>query len=68
MPDAFPKCRWCGAEKHPGDACPIVKSYSLDRRGRITRVEFLTAADFPRPQQTQVVDPDYPRLTPIKEE
>jgi hypothetical protein len=61
------KCRWCGGERHAGLACPLVKAFVFDRRGRITRVEFLTAADFP--QQKKAEEPqDYPRLKPIEED
>jgi len=65
--EALPtKCRWCG-ETH-GVRCPIVKAYEIDAHGFVTRVEFLTPADYPTnkvPQQpSDVPGEDYPRLGP----
>lgn len=67
MSDSAPpdKCRRCG-DGHELFACPHVKAIDLDGDA-ITRVEFLTPADFPREQTPKpegaAVDGDnYPRL------
>ena len=42
-------CRWCGL-LHPaaGRLCPYVKAFEFAEDGeRVTRVEFLTPADYP---------------------
>lgn len=55
-------CRWCGEPKHhDGFACPLVKALDFDVAGNVRRVEFLTAADFPRQPGDETPMPDYPR-------
>lgn len=40
------KCRWCGL--FHGPQCPSVKAMEFDpTTGVVTRVEFITATDFP---------------------
>jgi hypothetical protein len=58
------KCRWCG-EDHAGLICPWVKALEFTHGDeRVTRVEFVTAADFPK-QQSAGEPENYPRLKPI---
>lgn len=54
-------CRWCG-EDH-GAICPWVKALEFDPAGNVTRVEFLTSADFPKDKKLDEDAPagDYPR-------
>jgi hypothetical protein len=63
------ECRWCG-EVHPTPfLCPWVKALEFAHGDeRVTRVEFLTAADFPKDDQKSAPpeQPDYPRLRPIE--
>jgi hypothetical protein len=59
-------CRWCG-EAH-GPLCPMVKALEFAPDGvTVTRVEFLTAADFPAHKEQQPQEgeqPDYERIKP----
>ena len=61
-------CRWCG-DKH-GRLCPFVKALEFDGDQKVTRVEFLTPADFGsnRHELEDTREPDdddpYPRLGP----
>lgn len=52
MVAALEECRWCG-EVH-GPYCQIVKALEFGPGGNVTRVEFVTLADFPR--QTEAAD------------
>lgn len=59
-PDATVKtCRWCSSV-HAGEHCPLVKAVNFDHYGAITRIEFLTPADY-GPGATVEPEPDYPR-------
>lgn len=54
-------CRWCG-ETH-GQLCPIVKAFNFFESGEISRVEFLTAADFHKDTAEDEPAPrNYPKL------
>lgn len=42
-------CRWCGQAPHGGLHCPLIKALDFDPLyGGVTRVEFLTPADYPK--------------------
>jgi hypothetical protein len=63
-------CRWCG-ELH-GPLCPMVKALEFDKETeKVTRVEFLTAADMIAPHGSNYgAEPDeagyeYARLKPM---
>lgn len=65
------RCRWCAQPSHAG-ICPLVKALEFHPDGiTISRVEFKTAADFPRfsgweiptrlkPSAIDAVDPPTP--------
>lgn len=57
------KCPRCGDEKHDIFACPHVKALEFDG-DNISRVEFLTPVDFPRPAAAEpgAIDGSYPKL------
>lgn len=57
------KCRWCGFEAHttPPTICPYVKALEFDAAGNVTRVEFLTGADFGKKVPDDEPEPEYPR-------
>ena len=58
-------CHFCG-ETH-GRLCPMVKALEYDpQTGAITRVEFLTAADFPRPREEAETGEATPPYTTIQ--
>lgn len=51
-------CRWCG--EHHGWKCPIVKAFEYADDGRtITRVEFMTPADYIAPVSATTI-PEWP--------
>jgi hypothetical protein len=54
-----PRCH----EPHEWETCPYVKAIEYDDVGNITRLEFLTPADYgrPHPAPTEAVD-NYPKL------
>jgi hypothetical protein len=59
-------CRWCG-EDH-GKRCPWVKAFEFSSGDdRVTRVEFLTPADFgPQRQEPAAEEPaTYDKLKPM---
>lgn len=54
-------CRWCGDEH--GKLCPYVKALNFDPTTRvITRVEFLTPADYGKAVAELPPETEYPRL------
>lgn len=57
-------CRWCG-EEH-GTLCPWVKAFNLRRDGSVSRVEYVTATDFPGSKTDEKAEgsDDYPRIGP----
>ncbi len=61
--DAGTKCRWCDGS-HEWLKCDRVKAFGFDAHGAITRVEFLTPADYAPPSKPDPVEPDYPRKGP----
>jgi hypothetical protein len=64
MPEGQQPCRWCG-ETH-GPLCSIVKALDFAFGDyRVTRVEFLTAADFAGKKSPEDEPISYPRLKPI---
>ena len=58
-------CRWCG-DSH-GPRCPWVKALEFSSGDeRITRVEFLTPADFKGERAEEAdIGPSYPTLKPM---
>jgi hypothetical protein len=58
-PQEPPRCRWCG-QPH-GPLCPYVKALEFDQGNSITRVEFLTPADYQRPPPADTVADEYPK-------
>ena len=61
-------CPFCGRTDHSDPICPFVKAYEVDETGRITRVEFLTPADYGKAnvvEQAQPEEPSYPRKRSI---
>jgi hypothetical protein len=64
--DAPSPCRWCG-EAH-GKLCPWVKAYEYDSLTGliVTRVEFLTPADYglktSAADGVSITEPEYPKL------
>ena len=63
-------CRWCGEVHGPGEHCPLVKALNFDpASGKVTRVEFLTPADFGSPVNAPLAadhsgETGYPTLKP----
>lgn len=59
-------CRWCGEHEPRGLICPYVKALEFDSASGliITRVEFLTPADWGQRRQSddEAPAPSYPRL------
>lgn len=53
-------CRWCGATH--GKICPYVKAFEFGATGEITRVEFLTPADYPPLKVDPADQQEYDRL------
>ena len=61
------ECRWCGEQHATPFICPWVKALEFAHGDdRVTRVEFLTAADFPKDAKPalEMEQADYPRLKP----
>lgn len=57
--DVIATCRWCG-DTH-GPLCPYVKALEFDQTNHITRVEFLTPADYQRLPPADTVAVEYPK-------
>lgn len=76
-PASKPTCRWCGDDNnHGGMLCPYVQALEFEKDGTwsddgrpnvfVSRVEFLTPADFGkvRDGEVEAPAPSYPRFRP----
>lgn len=62
MTDGSQKCRRCG-DDHDIVECPGVKAVEYHSDGKISRLEFVTVADFPPTRQEATAPPEnYPKL------